>query len=182
MRFQNCEFCENCDFQYVNFWIKCGFLPQCEKMRTLGWFCNIVCPFSRGFIGVVSQPSTFSSLELGYVCTPNGRCLPVQEVDLPLWQHGEGGQDPKDFAFRFADFLFSILFRARWFFFCFFSIFVSLSSQFRFKVEEEWHQMQVSIFCKQRIVEKIQLWIFCGSKQKKNFKVVTEERWYFSEF
>ena len=58
--------------------------------------------FYRGFIGVVSQPSTFSSLELGYVCTPNGRCLPVQEVDLPLWQHGEGGSDPKDFAFRFV--------------------------------------------------------------------------------
>ena len=57
--------------------------------------------FHRGFIGVVSQPSTFSSLELGYVCTPEGQCLPVQEVDLPLWQHGENGQDPKDFAFRF---------------------------------------------------------------------------------
>ena len=55
----------------------------------------------RGFIGVVSQPSTFSSLELGYVCTEEGRCLPVQEVDLPLWKHGEGGKDPKDFGFRF---------------------------------------------------------------------------------
>ena len=67
--------------------------------------------FYRGFIGVVSQPSTFSSLELGYVCTPNGRCLPVQEVDLPLWQHGEGGQDPKDFAFRFVIISFFCLFR-----------------------------------------------------------------------
>jgi len=55
----------------------------------------------RGFIGVVSQPSIFSSLELGYVCTQDGRCLPVQEVDLPLWKHGEGGKDPKDFGFRF---------------------------------------------------------------------------------
>ena len=55
----------------------------------------------RGFIGVVSQPSTFSSLELGYVCTPDGKCLPVQEVDLPLWKHGEGGTHPKDFGFRF---------------------------------------------------------------------------------
>jgi len=27
--------------------------------------------------------------------------LPVQEVDLPLWQHGENGADPKDFGFRF---------------------------------------------------------------------------------
>ena len=28
LRFQKCEFCENWDFQYVDFWIKCGFLPQ----------------------------------------------------------------------------------------------------------------------------------------------------------
>ena len=25
----------------------------------------------------------------------------MQEVDLPLWKHGEGGKDPKDFGFRF---------------------------------------------------------------------------------
>ena len=28
MRFQKGEFCKNWDFQYGNFWIKCGFLPQ----------------------------------------------------------------------------------------------------------------------------------------------------------
>eukprot|EP00095_Tigriopus_kingsejongensis_P008764 snap_masked-scaffold92_size382268-processed-gene-2.19 protein:Tk08764 transcript:snap_masked-scaffold92_size382268-processed-gene-2.19-mRNA-1 annotation:"GH12415" len=55
----------------------------------------------RGFIGVICQPGTFTGLELGYVVTPDGRCEPVQEVDLPLWAHGEGGKDPKDFAFRF---------------------------------------------------------------------------------
>ncbi len=55
----------------------------------------------RAFVGVVSQPSTFSSLELGYAYTPQGQCLPVEEVDLPLWQHGEGGDHPKDFGFRF---------------------------------------------------------------------------------
>ncbi len=49
----------------------------------------------------MSQPTTFSSLELGYVYTPQGQCLPVEEVDLPLWQHGESGADPKDFGFRF---------------------------------------------------------------------------------
>ena len=43
----------------------------------------------------------YISLDLGYVCTQDGRCLPVQEVDLPLWKHGEGGKDPKDFGFRF---------------------------------------------------------------------------------
>ena len=30
MRFQKGEFCKNWDCQYVNFWIKCGFLPQRE--------------------------------------------------------------------------------------------------------------------------------------------------------
>ena len=52
-------------------------------------------------MGIVCQPSTFSSLELGYAYTPQGQCLPVEEVDLPLWQHGEAGADPKDFGFRF---------------------------------------------------------------------------------
>ena len=33
--------------------------------------------------------------------TPQGECLPVQEVDLPLWRHGEGGNHPKDFGFKF---------------------------------------------------------------------------------
>ena len=35
-------------------------------------------------MGIVCQPSTFSSLELGYAYTPQGQCLPVEEVDLPL--------------------------------------------------------------------------------------------------
>ena len=30
MRFQKGEFCKNWDFQYVNFWIKYGFLPQSD--------------------------------------------------------------------------------------------------------------------------------------------------------
>ena len=47
------------------------------------------------------QPSTFTSLELGYVYD-QGRCLPVQEVDLPLWRHAESGErQPEDFGFRF---------------------------------------------------------------------------------
>lgn len=52
-------------------------------------------------MGVVCQPSTFTSLELGYVYE-SGRCLPVQEVDLPLWRHSESGRHrPDDFGFRF---------------------------------------------------------------------------------
>ena len=29
MNLWNCEFCQKWDFQNVNFWIDCGFLPQC---------------------------------------------------------------------------------------------------------------------------------------------------------
>jgi hypothetical protein len=53
-------------------------------------------------MGVVSQPICFTELEIGYVYSADGKkCIPVQEVDLPLWKHGEGGNDPKDFGFRF---------------------------------------------------------------------------------
>ena len=54
-------------------------------------------------MGIVCQPSTFTSLEIGYVFKPStGEVLPVQEVDLRLWAFGERtGQDPKDFGFRF---------------------------------------------------------------------------------
>ena len=34
MRIQRGEFCKNWNFQYVNFWIKCGFLPQCAQVTT----------------------------------------------------------------------------------------------------------------------------------------------------
>ena len=30
-RLWKCEFCQKRDFQNVNFWINCGFLPQCAK-------------------------------------------------------------------------------------------------------------------------------------------------------
>ena len=54
-------------------------------------------------MGVVCQPSTFTSLELGYAFKPStGEVLPVQEVDLRLWAFGEKtGRDPRDFGFRF---------------------------------------------------------------------------------
>lgn len=55
----------------------------------------------RGFVGVVSQPVTFSLLELGYIYTPAGTAIPVEEVDLPMWALGEGGADPSDYGFRF---------------------------------------------------------------------------------
>ena len=32
MRLWKCEFLEICDFEHMNFWIKCDFLPQCVLM------------------------------------------------------------------------------------------------------------------------------------------------------
>ena len=55
-------------------------------------------------MGVICQPGTFSSLEIGYAYIPDGggRTVPIQEVDLPLWAFGEKtGEDPMDYAFRF---------------------------------------------------------------------------------
>ena len=32
MRFRNCEFCEKCDFEIVNFWMKYVFLTLCDSV------------------------------------------------------------------------------------------------------------------------------------------------------
>ena len=40
-------------------------------------------------------------MDLGYLYTPEGECQPIQKVDLDLWRHGEGGQDPHDYGFKF---------------------------------------------------------------------------------
>ncbi|KAL7641049.1 UNVERIFIED_CONTAM: hypothetical protein RMT77_008186 [Armadillidium vulgare] len=52
-------------------------------------------------VGIICQPITCSRLELGYVFTPSGEKLAVSSVNLPLWQHGEGGIPPTDYAFSF---------------------------------------------------------------------------------
>merc|ERR1712142_451294 len=55
----------------------------------------------RGFLGIVSQPGTFSYLELGYIYNRHGEKQSVQEVDFPIWNFGENGSDPEDYGFRF---------------------------------------------------------------------------------
>lgn len=55
----------------------------------------------RGFLGIVSQPGTFSQLELGYIYNKKGEKLPVQEVDFPIWNFGENGTDSEDYGFKF---------------------------------------------------------------------------------
>ncbi|XP_037778459.1 uncharacterized protein LOC119575111 [Penaeus monodon] len=52
-------------------------------------------------VGIVCQPITCSQLELGYV-SDGRQVFPVTSVDLPLWQHGEGGHPPTDYAFAFT--------------------------------------------------------------------------------
>ena len=45
MRFRKCEFLELCDLEHVNFWIKCGCLPQCaieDKEQKWPRFSKIV--------------------------------------------------------------------------------------------------------------------------------------------
>ena len=44
MWFQNCEFCKNWNFQYVNFRIKCEYLPQSVED-----LCSIIVGFSDIF-------------------------------------------------------------------------------------------------------------------------------------
>ncbi|XP_026487221.2 uncharacterized protein LOC113394210 [Vanessa tameamea] len=51
-------------------------------------------------VGVICQPSTATSMEAGTVGLPNGEVLPIKWVDLKLYQHGEGGTAPRDYAFR----------------------------------------------------------------------------------
>ncbi|CAH2039289.1 unnamed protein product, partial [Iphiclides podalirius] len=52
-------------------------------------------------VGVICQPLTATTMEMGVVGLPNGEVLPVKWVDLKLYQHGEGGDAPRDYAFRF---------------------------------------------------------------------------------
>ncbi|XP_068238001.1 uncharacterized protein [Palaemon carinicauda] len=51
-------------------------------------------------VGIVSQPLTCSQLELGYICA-EGKIMAVSSVDFPLWQHGENGHPPSEYAFSF---------------------------------------------------------------------------------
>lgn len=52
-------------------------------------------------VGVICQPTTASVFEAGWIALPNKESYPVKWVDLKLYQHGEGGQAPKDYAFQF---------------------------------------------------------------------------------
>ncbi|XP_018008200.2 uncharacterized protein LOC108665910 [Hyalella azteca] len=54
-------------------------------------------------VGIVSQPVSCSNLELGYVChVGSRRPTPVSEVGFQLWNFGERGSPPDDYAFSFV--------------------------------------------------------------------------------
>ncbi|CAB3220387.1 unnamed protein product [Arctia plantaginis] len=52
-------------------------------------------------VGVICQPSTASVFEAGWISLPNGEAHPIKSVDLKLYQHGENGTAPRDYAFTF---------------------------------------------------------------------------------
>lgn len=56
----------------------------------------------RVTVGVISIPSTFSSITVGFVTkAKENKNIPIQSCDLKLYQHGESGTPPMDYAFRF---------------------------------------------------------------------------------
>ncbi|CAB3361605.1 Hypothetical predicted protein [Cloeon dipterum] len=56
---------------------------------------------TRFCASIVSCPINFSQIELGYLYKPNGHVVPLQRCDLQLYQHGEDGTPPLDYAFNF---------------------------------------------------------------------------------
>ncbi|XP_041987767.1 uncharacterized protein LOC121739387 [Aricia agestis] len=51
-------------------------------------------------VGLICQPSTASRMEAGVVKLPSGEMVPVEWLEMELYQLGEGGTPPKDYAFR----------------------------------------------------------------------------------
>ncbi|CAG0902649.1 unnamed protein product [Darwinula stevensoni] len=73
-----------------------------SHMHRYGFHTFFLEDGTKGNVGVASLPLTCSLLEVGYVYARGGELVPVDSVDLPLWQHGEGGMPPKDYAFSFC--------------------------------------------------------------------------------
>ncbi|GAB0086204.1 hypothetical protein DMENIID0001_002090 [Sergentomyia squamirostris] len=56
---------------------------------------------TRITIGVISIPVNFSSIFVGFVTEKDGKNYPVKECNFKLYQHGEHGNPPKNYAFSF---------------------------------------------------------------------------------
>lgn len=54
----------------------------------------------RFMVSKICAPITFSRLSMGYVCTAEEKkIVPITWTDFELFQHGEGGLPPNDYAF-----------------------------------------------------------------------------------
>uniref|UniRef100_A0A1B0CAD2 DUF7064 domain-containing protein n=2 Tax=Lutzomyia longipalpis TaxID=7200 RepID=A0A1B0CAD2_LUTLO len=54
-------------------------------------------------VGVISIPVNFSSIAVGFVTDPkDGKNYPITDCNFKLYQHGENGNPPKNYAFSFT--------------------------------------------------------------------------------
>ncbi|XP_077291561.1 uncharacterized protein LOC143914977 isoform X2 [Arctopsyche grandis] len=67
-------------------------------------FHHIFCEDGKSAtVGVICQPSTATNFEVGVVCLPDEKksIYPLEWCNLELYQHGENGKSPVDYAFQF---------------------------------------------------------------------------------
>ncbi|XP_037093656.1 uncharacterized protein LOC119113449 [Pollicipes pollicipes] len=72
------------------------------RLHRYGLHTLIVEDGTRAQVGVVSQPYSFSRIELGYVYRPDGSLHALEWCDLELGYHGEQGAEPRDYGFSFG--------------------------------------------------------------------------------
>ncbi|XP_054287744.1 uncharacterized protein LOC129003474 [Macrosteles quadrilineatus] len=56
---------------------------------------------TKAAVGVICHPTNCSVLQTGYVVLNTGLIHPITWCDFKLYQHGENGTPPKDYAFSF---------------------------------------------------------------------------------
>ncbi|KAG0722609.1 hypothetical protein GWK47_044177 [Chionoecetes opilio] len=78
-----------------------GYKREWKLMHRYGLHMFATHDGLQGNVGIICQPATCTQLEMGYICK-DGKATPVSSVHLPLWQHGENGHPPSDYAFSFV--------------------------------------------------------------------------------
>lgn len=79
-----------------------GFKRDWSLMHRYAFFVFFLEDGRNVSLGIISQPCTCSVLNTGYICSDKGKISPVDSCDFELYQHGESGIPPKDFAFQFS--------------------------------------------------------------------------------
>ncbi|KAK3921904.1 6-phospho-beta-galactosidase [Frankliniella fusca] len=72
-----------------------------DLMHRYAFFMIFLEDGTMASVGIINQPCTCSTMESGYVYTPEGKNYPLEWCDFKLWQHGEQGTPPTDCAFSF---------------------------------------------------------------------------------